>query len=75
MEWFKLGELAQRLKYYRKLRRMSVRDLAKLAHVSISYIYAIEAGARGSNATKLGQIAEALGVQLSDLWGDSRTDD
>lgn len=67
-----MGELARRLKYYRRIRRMSVRDLAKTASVSVSYIYAIEAGARGSNASKLGQIAEALDVQLSDLWGDAR---
>lgn len=69
-----MGELARRLKYYRRLRKMSVRDLAKAANVSVSYVYAIEAGARGSNASKLGQIAEALDVQLSDIWGDSRQD-
>jgi transcriptional regulator with XRE-family HTH domain len=63
--------LARRLKYYRRLKNMSVRNLAKEAHVSVSYIYAIEAGARGNNASKLGQLAEALGVKLSDLWGDT----
>ncbi|WAH42856.1 helix-turn-helix transcriptional regulator [Alicyclobacillus fastidiosus] len=67
----RLGELARRLKYYRKMRNLSVRQLAHLARVSVSYVYAIESGARGSNAAKLGQIAEALGVRLSDLWGDT----
>ncbi|GLG00399.1 helix-turn-helix protein [Alicyclobacillus sacchari] len=66
-----MGELAQRLRYYRKLRGMSVRELAEKAGVSVSYIYAIESGVRGSNVVKLGQIAEALGVQLSELWGDA----
>ncbi|WP_367305553.1 helix-turn-helix domain-containing protein [Alicyclobacillus acidocaldarius] len=68
----RVAELAQRLRYYRKLRGLSVRELAERAGVSVSYIYAIESGARGSNAAKLGLIAEALGVSLSDLWGDAR---
>lgn len=72
MEWSNLGELAQRLKCYRKERNMSVRDLASAAGVSVSYIYAIEAGERGSNASKLGKIAKALDIALSDLWGDGR---
>lgn len=67
-----MRELAQRLKYYRKLRQMSVRELASAAGVSISYLYAIEAGARGSNVAKLGKIAEALQIQLSELWGDAK---
>lgn len=67
-----MGELARRLKYYRSKRNMSVRQLADIAGVSVSYIYAIEAGARGSNASKLGKIAEALGIGLGDLWGDTQ---
>lgn len=70
-----MAELAQRLRYYRKLRGLSVRELAEKAGVSVSYIYAIESGARGSNASKLGLIAEALGVSLSDLWGDAPRDE
>ncbi len=69
-----MTELAQRLKYYRKLRKMSVRELAAASNVSVSYIYAIESGSRGSNVAKLGRIAQALQVQLSDLWGDARRD-
>lgn len=67
-----MGELAQRLKYYRKLRKMSVRALADKADVSVSYVYAIEAGARGSNITKLNQISDALDVALSELLGQEK---
>ncbi|MFD1676699.1 helix-turn-helix domain-containing protein [Alicyclobacillus fodiniaquatilis] len=68
----RLGELAQRLKYYRKLRKMSVRALADKADVSVSYVYAIEAGARGSNITKLNQISDALDIALSELLGQDK---
>lgn len=67
-----MGELAQRLKYYRKLRKMSVRALADKADVSVSYVYAIEAGARGSNITKLNQISDALDIALSELLGQDK---
>ncbi|MBX6353214.1 MAG: helix-turn-helix transcriptional regulator [Thermoflavifilum sp.] len=63
-----MDSLGERVKYYRQLRNLSVRELAKRAGVSVSYIYAIEAGSRGHNIVKLEQIAKALGVSLSDLW-------
>ena len=63
-------DLAQKLKKYRTAKRLSVRDLAKMAGVSVSYIYAIESGARGTNFAKLEQIAAALEIPLSALWGD-----
>ncbi len=62
--------LAQKLRQYRTAKRLSVRELAKLAGVSVSYIYAIEAGARGTNLAKLEHLAVALDVPLSALWGD-----
>lgn len=60
--------LGERLKRLRKDRHLSVRELARLANVSVSYIYAIESGVRGSNITKLELIAEALQIPLSALW-------
>jgi transcriptional regulator with XRE-family HTH domain len=51
---------------------MSVRALADKADVSVSYVYAIEAGARGSNITKLNQISDALDIALSELLGQDK---
>ncbi|CAM3848835.1 helix-turn-helix domain-containing protein [Alicyclobacillus pomorum] len=65
-----MGSLAERVKYYRLQQQLSVRDLAKRANVSVSYVYAIESGSRGHNIVKLERIAKALGVSLSTLWGE-----
>jgi transcriptional regulator with XRE-family HTH domain len=63
-----VGELASTLRNLRRQQKLSVRELAKRSGVSVSYIYAIEAGSRGSNLSKLDQIADALQVPISDLW-------
>jgi transcriptional regulator with XRE-family HTH domain len=68
-----MGDLSARVREYRLKNKMSVRDLAKRAGVSPSYIYAIEAGNRGANIVKLQQIAKALGIPLSTLWGEDST--
>ncbi|MCL6452900.1 MAG: helix-turn-helix transcriptional regulator [Alicyclobacillus sp.] len=69
-----MRDMAARLRQMRKERGLSVRQLAERADVSVSYVYAIENGERGSNLTKLNQIARALGVPLSQLWDeDSET--
>ncbi|RIV17106.1 XRE family transcriptional regulator [Alicyclobacillaceae bacterium I2511] len=62
--------LGARLKMHRQQQQLSVRELAKQAGVSVSYIYAIESGARGKNLDKLKQLAQALQIPLSQLWGD-----
>jgi transcriptional regulator with XRE-family HTH domain len=63
-----MSELSARLKHFRLKQNLTVRDLAKSAGVSVSYVYAIESGSRGHNIVKLEKIANALGVQVSDLW-------
>ncbi|MCL6442776.1 MAG: helix-turn-helix transcriptional regulator [Alicyclobacillus sp.] len=68
-----MGSLAERVKYYRVKKNLSVRDLARLAGVSVSYVYAIEAGLRGHNIVKLERIAMALGVPLTELWSGEST--
>jgi transcriptional regulator with XRE-family HTH domain len=62
--------LASRVKQYRLQKQLTVRELAKLAGVSVSYVYAVESGTRGNNLVKLERIAKALEVPLSALWGD-----
>jgi transcriptional regulator with XRE-family HTH domain len=63
-----VDSLGARLKYYRTKENLTVRELAKRAGVSVSYIYAIEAGSRGHHIVKLERLAEALDVPLSELW-------
>jgi transcriptional regulator with XRE-family HTH domain len=60
--------IGMQLKKLRKTTGLSVKELAERAGVSQSYIYAIEAGSRGANATKLSSIANALGVPVADLY-------
>jgi len=65
-----MSDLAERVRQYRLEQKLSVRELAIRAEVSVSYVYAIEAGERGNNLLKLGKIARALGVSLSRLWDE-----
>lgn len=61
--------LAHRLRRLRLERNLSVRNLARRAGVSVSYVYAVESGVRGTHVVKLRRIAAALGVSLQDLCG------
>lgn len=64
--------IGMQLKKLRKQTGLTVKELAARAGVSQSYIYAIESGTRGAQATKLPIIASALGVPVADLynvWG------
>ncbi|WP_235587020.1 helix-turn-helix domain-containing protein [Ferroacidibacillus organovorans] len=63
--------LGARMKERRKQIGMSVQELALRSRVSVSYIYAIEAGSRGSHIDKLTRIAQALGMTIDELWKDS----
>ncbi|MBX5437039.1 MAG: helix-turn-helix transcriptional regulator [Alicyclobacillaceae bacterium] len=66
-----MNHLAGRVRHYRSAQKLTVRELARRAGVSVSYIYAIEAGVRGHNIVKLERVAAALGVPLSALWDGS----
>ena len=60
--------LGHRVRELRLQNGLSVQELARMAKVSASYIYAIEAGSRGSHVDKLTRIAQILGTNLTDLW-------
>jgi len=62
-----MTRLGEHVKTLRLKQSMNVRELAKSAGVSVSYIYAIESGSRGSHVVKLEHIAKALGVSLTEL--------
>ncbi|UOF92237.1 helix-turn-helix transcriptional regulator [Fodinisporobacter ferrooxydans] len=59
--------LAGRIRQRRQQLGLSVKELAKRAGVSASYIYAIEAGMRGSSIEKLSAIAKELNIPIQTL--------
>ena len=65
-----VASLGETIRNRRLLLEMSVVEVAQKAGVSASYLYAIEAGTRGSSMRKLAQIARVLGLQSTDLWPD-----
>jgi transcriptional regulator with XRE-family HTH domain len=58
---------AERLRSVRISREMTQRDLAHLAHVTLSYISRLEAGGAAPGIDLLERLAKALQVGLSDL--------
>lgn len=62
--------ISRRVRELRLQRGMSVEDLAQAAGVSVSYVYAIEAGTRGSRVEELYRVAKALGVGIGELIGE-----
>ena len=61
--WVRTKRLEQGLK---------VKELAEQAHVSANYVYAIEAGHRGSRLAELAMVARALGSTLAELWQEAK---
>ncbi|MCY0869064.1 MAG: helix-turn-helix transcriptional regulator [Firmicutes bacterium] len=60
--------LGERVRERRLALGLSVQEVARRAKVSASYIYAIEAGVRGSQIAKLARVAEALDIDLATLY-------
>lgn len=58
-----------RIKHYRKLRHLSQRGLADLAHISYSALTKVEQGDRAATPALLGELARALHVTVAELTG------
>ncbi|MHB1685695.1 MAG: helix-turn-helix domain-containing protein [Bacilli bacterium] len=56
-------------------RGLKVKELAEQASVSASYIYAVEAGHRGSRFAELIRLARALDSTLVELWQQAKWED
>lgn len=61
------GQLAKRIRAFRKLKGMTQADLAKQLNISISIIGAIERGNREPDAKLLEAIAQALRIDVEDI--------
>jgi transcriptional regulator with XRE-family HTH domain len=60
--------LGPRIRSYRQMRKMTLRQVAEEAEVSVSFLSQLERGASGASIPTLHLIAEALGLTLADLF-------
>lgn len=60
--------LARNLKGYRRLRGLSQEELAHRAEIDRSYMSAIERGRYSASIDVLAKLAEALGLEVGDLF-------
>ncbi len=71
-----MKEIGRRVQELRGRARLSYRQLAERADVSHGYIQYLEQGARQKlDMTKLGRVAQALGVALSEIVGAEAYED
>lgn len=63
-----VGSLGPRLRAYRQMRKITLRQVAEQAEVSVSFLSQLERGASGASIPTLHLIAEALGLTLADLF-------
>lgn len=63
-----VGDLGPRLRAYRQMRKMTLRQVAEVAEVSAGFLSQLERGASGASIPTLHVIAEALGLTLADLF-------
>ena len=61
------NEVGEKIRYYRKLRGMSQKDLASALGISDVHVSRYESGTRKPKLEQLKSIASALGVGVSDL--------
>lgn len=64
------ADLGSRIRAYRKMRRLTLKQVAAHAGVSESFLSQVERGASGAAIATLRLVAEALGLQLSDLFAE-----
>jgi transcriptional regulator with XRE-family HTH domain len=62
------GELGERLRAIRLLRRLTLRDVADAAGVSESFVSQLERGRSNASVATLQRLAAALGIEISDLF-------
>ena len=64
--------LGEKLRAARHRRGLNLRDASRLAGLSVSHLSAIECGTRNASLAGLQRLAVALGIQVSDLFGDEQ---
>jgi transcriptional regulator with XRE-family HTH domain len=62
-----LSAIGETLRAVRNERKLTLRQVAEGAHVSISYLAEIERGEKDPSSRVLESVAEGLGVEMGDL--------
>lgn len=62
-----LKEFGKRLQKLRKAKKLSIRNFAYAADLSVSYVQKLEAGMSNPSYTTLLKIAEAMKLELNDF--------
>ena len=65
------GELGGRIRSYRRMRKLTLRQVADHAGVTESFLSQLERGASGASVSTLRLVAEALGLRVADLFEDT----
>lgn len=60
----------RRIRAYRKLKRLTQKELAAALHVSVSVLGAIERGDKAPTEQFLAEVAEVLQIDLDELKGN-----
>lgn len=63
-------EMGTRIRGYRNMRKLSLRELASRAKISAGFLSELERGQVNASVGTLRRLAEELGVKLPDLFGD-----
>lgn len=69
-----LGQRIRELRTLRRTGRVTQEDLAERADISVSFLSMIERGERAPHIETLARIAEALDVELGELFSAPRGD-
>jgi transcriptional regulator with XRE-family HTH domain len=65
------GELGGRIRAYRRMRKLTLRQVADHAGVTESFLSQLERGTSGASVSTLRLVAEALGLKVADLFEDT----
>jgi transcriptional regulator with XRE-family HTH domain len=64
------AEMGRRIREFRSMRKLSLRDLAGRAKISAGFLSQLERGQANASVGTLRRLAEELGIRLPDLFGD-----
>ncbi len=63
----KLKSTGENIRLIRKLRKMSLTELAKKAKISSKYLQAVEASSKNISIINLNRIVQALNIEITDI--------
>jgi transcriptional regulator with XRE-family HTH domain len=70
-----IGDAGQRLRKLRRDRELTATYVARQAQISRQYLHALEAGGHVASDEVRIRLAQALGVEVSDVWQYPHTGD